>query len=95
VSGKEDTNAKRLVVYGDTADGGTPLLTGLGTANVEITRAGGLPTLPQTVTVRIINYRYQPLFNLGSLIGDALSLNINVQPSTTMRYLLTQPPVGG
>lgn len=94
VGGTEVANAKRIVVYGDLGDGAqTPLLSGLGTANVDVAYSGGTATVPQTVTVRITGYRYQPLFNLGGALGDRLSLNIDVQPSTTMRYLLTQPPV--
>jgi hypothetical protein len=50
--------------------------------------------LPETVTVQISNYKHQPIFDLGQLIKvPSLSLNIDVKPSVTMRYLLTQPPV--
>ena len=94
VNVKEETTARNLVVYGDPAGGGTPLLTGLSTNNVEVTHAGGVGALPQTVTVRITSYRYQPLLNLGKLVGNpSLTLSIDVKPSTTMRYLLTQPPI--
>src|ERR687886_1177399 len=50
VNNTEDTRAKNLVVYGNTAGTGTPIVSGLTTANVVITRSGGTPTLPQTVT---------------------------------------------
>lgn len=94
VNSTEDTRAKNIVVYGNVNGTGAPIINGLTTANVVITRAGGVPTLPQTVTVQISNYKYTPVFDLGKLIKvSSLSLNIDVKPSVTMRYLLTQPPV--
>jgi Flp pilus assembly protein TadG len=94
VNGTEDTRAKNIVVYGNPNGTGTPIINGLTTANVVITRTGGVPTLPQTVTVQISGYQYQPIFDLGKLIKvPSLSLNIDVKPSVTMRYLLTQPPI--
>jgi len=90
----EDTKAKNLVVYGNATGTGSPILSGLTTSNVVITRQGGVPVLPQTVTVQIVGYKHQPLFDLGKMINSpSLSLNIDVKPSVTMRYLLTQPPV--
>ena len=94
VNTTEDTKAKNIIVYGNPAGTGTPIVKGLTVANVTITRAGGVPVLPQTVTVQITGYKYQPIFDLGKLIKTpSLSLNIDVKPSATMRYLLTQPPV--
>lgn len=94
VNGSEDARARNIVVYGNPEGTGTPVISGLTTANVIITRMGGVPTLPQTVTVQISGYKYQPVFDLGKLIKvPSLSLNIDVKPSVTMRYLLTQPPV--
>jgi Flp pilus assembly protein TadG len=94
VNTSEDTKAKNIIVYGNPAGTGTPIVKGLTVANVTITRAGGVPVLPQTVTVQITGYKYQPIFDLGKLIKTpSLSLNIDVKPSVTMRYLLTQPPV--
>lgn len=94
VNGTEDTKAKNIVVYGNLGGTGTPIVNGLTTAHVVITRTGGVPALPQTVTVQIYGYKYQPVFDLGKLIKvPSLSLNIDVKPSVTMRYLLTQPPV--
>jgi Flp pilus assembly protein TadG len=93
VTGANDTAAKNLVVYGNAAGTGTPIVTGLTTSNVVITRQGGVPILPETVTVQITGYTHQPIFDLGKLTNTAgLSLNIDVKPSVTMRYLLTQPP---
>ncbi|HEV2761418.1 MAG TPA: TadE/TadG family type IV pilus assembly protein, partial [Pyrinomonadaceae bacterium] len=62
----EDMKAKQLVVYGDpNAASGTPLAPGLTTANVQITRAGGVASVPATVRVEIVGYNYTPLINLG------------------------------
>jgi hypothetical protein len=87
-----DTVARRLVVYGNTTGTGQPLIQGLGTGHVEITREGGSPALPERVTVRIEGFVYQPLFDLGGLIGSKnISLNVEVRPSTTMRLISTTP----
>jgi Flp pilus assembly protein TadG len=94
VNTAQDTIAKNLVVYGNAAGTGSPVLSGLTTGNVVITRQGGDPVLPQTVKVQIVGFKHQPLFDLGLMINSpSLSLNIDVKPSVTMRYMLTQPPV--
>lgn len=87
-------NAKNIVVYGNTAGTGTPILSGLTTDNVTITYEGGTTGVPDLVRVSITGYEHQPIFDLGALMkNDALSLNIDVKPSVTMKYLLTQPAV--
>jgi Flp pilus assembly protein TadG len=89
----EDAIAKNIIVYGNPTGTGSPILTGLTTANVVINRQGGVPVLPETVKVQILGYKHQPIFDLGLLTNtQSLSLNIDVKPSVTMRYLLTQPP---
>jgi TadE-like protein len=94
VNGVEDSRARNIVVYGNEAGTGKPIVKGLTPANVVITRMGGVPVLPETVTVQIQGYKYQPVFDLGKLINaPSLSLNVDVKPSVTMRYLLTQPPI--
>ena len=94
VNSTEDTNAKNIVVYGNSAGTGNPILSGLSTTNVTITRSGGVPVLPQTVTVQITGFKHQPIFDLGAITKTpTLSMNIDVKPSVTMRYLLTQPPI--
>ena len=94
VNGEEDKRAKNIVVYGNPDGAGTPIVKGLTTAHVSISRAGGVPILPETVTVQILAYKYQPIFDLGKLIKvQSLSLNVEVKPSVTMRYLLTQTPI--
>lgn len=87
-------NAKNIVVYGNAAGSGTPILDGLSVNNVEVTYEGGTPGVPDRVKVSITGYKHQPLFDLGALLNnDALSLNVDVKPSVTMKYLLTQPSV--
>jgi len=94
VSAANDSIAKNLVVYGNTAGSGTPVLSGLSTANVQITRQGGVPALPETVTVSIVNYKHVPVFDLGKMLkSTTISTAVDVKPSVTMRFLLTQPPV--
>ena len=94
VNSAEDTTAKNIVVYGNPAGSGSPILYGMTTANVMITRQGGVPVLPQTVKVGITGLKHQPIFDLGALTKiQSFSLNIDVKPSVTMRYLLTQPPI--
>jgi Flp pilus assembly protein TadG len=92
--------ARNLVVYGNTAGTGSPLLEGLTTANVKVTpndlacTGGTPPGVPETITVQIINYEHQSLFDLGGLMKNStFSLNVAVKPSVTMRYLLTTPLV--
>jgi Flp pilus assembly protein TadG len=94
VNSTEDAKAKNIVVYGNSAGTGSSILPGMTTGNVVITRQGGVPLLPQTVTVRIDTFKHQPLFDLGKITKvKTLSLKVDVKPSVTMRYLLTQPPI--
>ena len=84
--------AKNLVVYGNTAGSGTPVLPGLSTANVQVQYSGGVPAVPELVKVSIVNYKHQPMFDIGKMLRiPSLSLKVDVQPSVTMRYLLTTP----
>lgn len=95
VSGDEDLKAKNIVVYGNPEGTGSPVIKGLKAANVDIIRSGGTGTLPLTVKVQIKDYKYQPIFDLGALTkNSSLSLKVDVKPSVTMRYLLTQPLTG-
>ena len=57
--GAEDTNIKNLVVYGNTAGGTTPIVPGLSTSNVQITRSGDFSVNSGTVTVSITGYQFQ------------------------------------
>jgi Flp pilus assembly protein TadG len=86
--------AKNIVVYGNTAGTGDPILEGLTTDNVTITYEGGPTGVPNTVKVSITDFQHDPVFDLGGLLNnDDLSLAIDVKPSVTMRYLLTTPSV--
>ncbi len=95
-SGKD---AKKLVVYGNTAGTGSPLLEGLDVSQVTVTPndedCNGFPQgVPATVKVEITGFQHKSIFNLAGLLNNSnYSLNINVRPSVTMRYLLTTPLV--
>lgn len=89
-----ETIAKNIVVYGNAAGSGSPILTGLTTDNVTVTYAGGTSGIPATVTVSISDFQHDPVFDLGALLkNSALSLAVDVKPSVTMRYLLTTSAV--
>ena len=99
-NGDDDTCAKNLLVYGNFAGTGSPIVTGLDISQVEITRrnlSGALMTggIPNTVTIKIVNFQHTALFDLGGLTRSSTTLNIDVKPSVTMHYLLTQPLIGG
>lgn len=95
----EDTNAKNLVVYGNVAGTSSPILPGLDPTQISIIRkdsAGNVITdgVPQTVTVTVTGLNFSPVFDLGGLMrNNSLSLNVALNPSVTMRYLLTTPCV--
>lgn len=94
VNATEDNIAKNIIVYGNEAGTGSPVLSGLNAGHVVITRQGGVPILPETVKVQIIGFKHLPVFDLGLMTKQpSLSLNIDVKPSVTMRYLLTQPGI--
>ena len=86
--------AKNIVVYGNPAGTGDPILPGMTTANVDVQYQGGTAGVPETIKVSIVNYKHQPLFDLGKMLkSQTLSMNVDVKPSVTMRYLLSQPSV--
>lgn len=90
--GVTDEQAQNLVVYGNTSGAGEPLILGLTADHVDISREGGNPSMPELITVRIEGYTYQPVFDLGALVGrPEVSLGIEVAPSTTMRSFSTIP----
>jgi Flp pilus assembly protein TadG len=91
-AGTNDPKAENLVVYGNQSGTGTPVVVGLTAGQVRITRTGGTSAFPERVTVKIVGYTYEPLFDLGKLVGNpGLSLRIDVAPSTTMRYFSSIP----
>jgi hypothetical protein len=85
-----------MVVYGDFSNtSGPPILPGLTEANVEIDPNGPSYNSIDSVTVKIINYQYQPLFDIGKMTGvPALSLNVNMNASATMHQLFNGPVQG-
>jgi hypothetical protein len=85
-----------LVVYGDYSDTSNgPILPGLSTTNVVVQPNGPSVNNIDSVTVKIVNYRYTPLFDLGALIGvPSLSLNIPMNASATMHQLYNGPTAG-
>lgn len=84
----EETAAKNLVVYGNTAGTGTPILSGLSPTNIHIEKQGGVGPRPETVSIQIVDYKHQPVFDLGKMLKwESLSMNVDVKPSVTMRYL--------
>jgi Flp pilus assembly protein TadG len=89
VPGTNMTLTKNLVVYGNTAGTGTPVATGLTPANVSVVENKNAAGAVQTVSVSISGYGYTPVFDLGKLTKNAaLSLAVNVAPSSTMRQLV-------
>jgi Flp pilus assembly protein TadG len=85
--GASDAAARNMLVYGNTAGTGTPIASGLTTANVKITpvKSGG----GTTQTVEIQNFTYVPVFDLGKLTKiPSLSLSVNVGAKSTMRQLV-------
>ena len=82
-----------LVVYGDYSDTSHgPILPGLTTGNVVIQPNGASVNNIDSVTVKIVNYKYVPLFDLGKITGiPALSLNIDMNASATMKQLFNGP----
>jgi Flp pilus assembly protein TadG len=96
--GENVNRAKNVAVCGKTdCAGQTPLAPGLTATNVAVSAepAPGGEGNPITVTVRIQNYNFQPLFNLGALMGNnTFSLALPIKPSTTMYYMWTEPAGG-
>jgi hypothetical protein len=96
----EANQARNLVVFGNTAGTGSPIIENLALENVTVTpndlacTGGTPPGVPPTITVQITGYQHRTLFNLGGLMrSSTFNLNVDVKPSVTMRYLLTTPLV--
>lgn len=96
----EANQAKKLIVFGNTDGTGDPIIPGLELSHVTVSPndddCSGIPVpgVPETITVTVSGFKHQPLFNLGGLLNnESFSLNIDVKPSVTMRYLLTTPLV--
>jgi hypothetical protein len=83
----------RMVVYGDYSDTSNgPIVPGLTTANVVVQANGPSSNSIDSVTVKIVNYKYTPLFDLGKLTGvTSLSMNVDMNASATMHQLFNGP----
>jgi hypothetical protein len=105
VTAKVDCNqaniARNLIVYGNVGGTGSPILPDLKTTDVSISpndlACQGTPQgVPPAVTVTFSGFKHKSLFDLGGLLKNAsLSMDIDVKPSVSMRYMLTTPLVGG
>lgn len=94
-----------MVVYGDFSNtsiacpagqtGPCPILPGLSTSNVVVQANGPSVNNIDSVTVKIVNYKYVPLFDIGKLTGvTSLSLNIDMNATATMHQLYVGPTAG-
>jgi len=90
--------AQNLAVCGKlTCAGGDELVPGISSANVCISSTG---TPIETVTVSIPRtggggacaqpFNYQPIFNLGALLGTGFTFAPPISPSVTMYYMVQQ-----
>lgn len=86
----------KMVVYGDFSDTSKgPILPGLTTSNVVVQANGPSVNNIDSVTVKIVNYQYQPMFNLGQITGiPSLSMSINMNATATMHQLYNGPTAG-
>lgn len=83
----------KMVVYGDYSDTSNgPIVPGLTTGNVVVQANGPSFNSIDSVTVKIVNYKYTPLFDLGKLTGvTSLSMNVDMNASATMHQLFNGP----
>src|SRR5688572_10095052 len=51
-------NAKNMVVFGNAAGTGSPILTGLSVDNVDVQYLGGTTGIPDMIKVSIVNYEH-------------------------------------
>lgn len=89
-----DCETKNLVLYGqitcNTLSGPT-ILPGLNASHIVVQPNGPVNRV-ESVTVRVQNFNYTPIFDMGKLTGvQALSLNVAMQPNVTMRQLFNGP----
>ena len=90
-------NAKNIAVCGKTnCTDVDPVATNLTDANVLVApdaafAGGGGGGNPTTVTISIVNYNFQPLFNLAALLQADSFTNLPIGSSTTMYYMWVDP----
>jgi hypothetical protein len=80
------SNTQKLVVYGQTAGGGTSVLPGLTTVMIAVTPSGGTGPYdeinpPQSVIVGVVNYPF------NSLVPGVIRLNVTFSPQVMFRYV--------
>lgn len=90
--------AARNIAFCGRADcaGMDPVVGGLELDDIVITPeyAPGGEGNPLRITVSITDYTFTPLFNIGALLHNSISMALPVKPSTTMYYLLSEPAGG-
>jgi Flp pilus assembly protein TadG len=85
--------AKAMAVCGKTqCAAGEEILRGLDVGDITVTGDPETPK-PETVTISVTGYTYDPIFDLGALLHTSFSLAVPVRPSTTM-YHMWQEPTG-
>ena len=87
-------NAKNVAVCGNiNCTGVDPVVPNLTTDNVSVTPEYAACDCgnPVRVTVSIVNYNFQPIFNLGALIGNNRLAALPASGSTTMYYMWVDP----
>jgi Flp pilus assembly protein TadG len=92
---EEIARAKNMAVCGKpNCDGVDPLVPNLTVDNIVVTpefQEGGGGGNPITVSVTVENYAFQPIFNLGTLIGNDRFMSLPASSSTTMYYMWIEP----
>jgi Flp pilus assembly protein TadG len=90
------TKAKNVAVCGQTnCTDVDPVVSGLTADNISVEpdaefKEGGAGN-PKTVTIAVQNYSFQPIFNLGALIGQTNFMTLPASGSTTMYYMWVDP----
>ena len=91
--------ARNLVVFGNTGGTGSPILPGLETKHVSVMPndldCQDIPQgVPDAITITISGFKHESLFDIGGLLkSSTISMDIDVKPSVSMRYMLTTPLV--
>ena len=89
--------AKNIALCGNTnCTGKDPVVSGLTIDNIVVTPEwpeGGVGN-PETVTLSITGYNFQPLFDLGKFLPENRFTTLPVTSSTTMYYMWTDAAGG-
>lgn len=90
------SKAKNVAVCGQTnCTDVDPVVSGLTADNISVEpdaefKEGGAGN-PKTVTIAVQNYSFQPIFNLGALVGKTNFMTLPASGSTTMYYMWVDP----